>query len=94
MYFVRFFKSGGENYDPRQKITAVYKCLSCGNEHWESGANPAYLNTKEEKRCPKCKCLHLEDERKNLFFKRDFLETQKKQIEMELAQVQAHIEKL
>jgi DNA-directed RNA polymerase subunit RPC12/RpoP len=94
MYFVRFFKSGGENYDARQKINAVYKCVSCGHEHWEPDVNPAYLNTQEEKRCPKCGCLNLEDRRINLISKKNSLEAKKIDIDQELIKITAEIEKL
>ena len=94
MYFVRFFKSGGADYDARQRTNAEYKCVSCSHVHWEPGVNPAYLNIQNEKKCPKCGCLNLEDKKRNLIFKKASLVTQKNEIDKELARVAAEIENL
>jgi hypothetical protein len=61
MKLLRIFKGGGEDYDPRQHKTAVWKCDVCKYEHWEDHINEATFDKLAEKKCPKCGSYSVQD---------------------------------
>lgn len=62
MHFVRTYKGGGANYDPRQKHYAVYHCEVCGSDEDVDITGRAHqVQFDKPRRCPKCKMIDKND---------------------------------
>lgn len=79
MYYVRTFKSGGGDHDPRQKRWAEYRC-HCGHEHQVDITRNKKFDETVDILCPSCKTMSLDDDINK--------------IEMEIIQTQAKLDTL
>lgn len=66
MYYVRTFKGGGQDYDPRQKRFAEYLCDVCGKIECFDITTNATFNFTKARKCPKCGSLGEEDYKRNI----------------------------
>lgn len=93
MYFKRRYKSGGEDYDPRQKHWAEFVCSNC--DHIEdvdiSGGKAATFDFSRERLCPKCNTYGPDDYKKNLMAEIDKLTAARKRIDIEIEECQRKI---
>ena len=83
MYFKRFFKSGGKDYDPRQHYNAEFICTACNNIEWYPNVKPDSFDT-EDRLCPECKSMGVEDRKNKLLAKKKNLEDQENKIRKEI----------
>lgn len=85
MYFVRKYKSGGGDYDPRQKRWAVFHCALCGHdEDINITRTESTFQYDRERRCPACGQLNAGDREKNLKAQLEKLTHEKSKIEIEI----------
>jgi hypothetical protein len=94
MRFVRVFKSGGEDYDPRQHRVAEWACDVCKYVHWEGHINEATLDKMAKKKCPKCGSYSVQDRINALKLRKTELDKEQIRIQQEKTNVQKEIEKI
>jgi rubredoxin len=86
MFFKRKYKSGGADYDPRQRVWAEFVCSNCG--HIEdidiSGGKEATFIFDQERLCPKCHTYNSDDYKKNLQAEIEKLTLSKRNIEVQI----------
>lgn len=93
MYFKRFFRTGYDGSDPRDRHVAEFICDACGHKDWVITTQPESFD-KDVRRCPKCHSLGLDDHRKNLEGKRRDLEAQQLKVREEIEKVIAELDRL
>jgi len=93
MYFVKFFTTGYDGRDPRDRTIAVYKCGACGHSEWYTIPQPSNF-LKEPRCCPACKSMGVEDLRKSLETKRAALEAQQEKVRAEIEKVISELNRL
>jgi len=93
MYFVRTYKSGGADHDPRQKTWAEFHCSICGNDH-NIDVTSTYktFDFQRERVCPHCKQLNSEDRKKNIQAEIDKLTEDKRKIDIKIKQLIKELE--
>ncbi|MDD5651736.1 MAG: hypothetical protein PHF86_15175 [Candidatus Nanoarchaeia archaeon] len=88
MYFVKTYKAGGADYDPRQKIWALYRCSLCKKESLiEVTRTIDTFDFSVERRCEKCGMINSDDRVINM-------KAQIDKLTMEKSRIQVQIEKL
>lgn len=87
MYYLRQFKGGGGDQDPRQKLWGEFKCDTCGKLEWVEIKQPNLFQYDKIITCPKCGSKGKDDLIKAL-------ETKKTQLELEHVRIKAEIEKV
>lgn len=84
MYFVRTFKTGCGDYDPRQKKWAVYKCSICGKETEIDITYNGTFDYSCDRRCPHCKSLGKDDRLNNIKAEIETLTEKKSEIQIKI----------
>jgi len=92
MYFVRTYKSGGEDWDPRQKIWAEFHCALC-DEDSDIDVTRVMdtFQFDRERKCPHCGCLDADDREKNLKAQLEKLTHDKSKIEVEIEKIEREL---
>lgn len=94
MYFVRTYKSGAPDYDPRQKEWAEFHCDVCGEDSdLEVTNRTSQFDFKRERMCPHCKQTNPEDRIKNIEAQINKLTKERKRIEVEIESLIKSLEK-
>jgi len=84
MEFVRTYKSGGEDYDPRQIKWAEFNCTVCGEEtNIDVTANGSF-DYERVRECPHCKSFGKDDYKNNIKKKIKSLTMQQSKIQVEI----------
>jgi DNA-directed RNA polymerase subunit RPC12/RpoP len=91
MYYVRTFKSGAGDYDPRQRIWAVYKCALCDKETEIDITRVERSFQFRERVCPHCGQLNAEDKVINLKAQINKLTVDKSRIEVEIGRLEREL---
>lgn len=95
MYFVRTYKNGCGDYDPRQIIWAEFHCSVCGED---TDINVTRTMTTfqfdRDRVCPHCHCLDPSDKAKNLQSQLDKLTTDKSRIEVEIEKIERELNEI
>lgn len=94
MKLIRVFKSGGEDYDPRQHKIAEWKCDVCKHIHWDAHVNESLLDKLAEKKCPKCGSYSVEDRIHALKLRQTELDKEQIRLQKERVDIQNEIEKM
>jgi uncharacterized Zn finger protein (UPF0148 family) len=94
MYFLRYFKSGGADYDPRQKHWAELKCDVCGNLHQieVTGTKMGRFNPDEDLVCPSCGMKDFMDRRNQIRSKIARLTESRDRIDVEISELLVELE--
>ena len=92
MYFVRTFKNGYQEHDPRRKRFAEYKCSNCGETEWVEIYWNSIVDTTRQIKCDHCNSYGKDDYLNNLISKKGELEKQKTKLEEEIVKLSKEIE--
>jgi hypothetical protein len=92
MYFVKTFKAGGSDYDPRQKIWATYHCSLCNKDSYIDITRVIQsYDYSEERRCTHCHAINSEDKFINLKAQLDKLTTEKSRLQIEIDKIEREL---
>lgn len=94
MKFVRTYKSGGGDNDPRQKTWAEFQCSECGEKHDIDITRNASFDFAKERKCPACGCVSHADRIFNLKAEVEKLTVTKSKLEVQIASLCEEIESL
>lgn len=92
MYYVRKYKSGGGDYDPRQRIWAVFHCAACDTDNDIDITRVLQtFQFDRDRKCPQCGCVCPEDKTKNLQAQLNKLLSDKSKIEIEIDKIEREL---
>jgi formiminotetrahydrofolate cyclodeaminase len=93
MKFVKFFKNGAADYDPRQKTFAEFTCENCNHvlDIDVTGFSKSF-NISKPRACPNCKCINASDYVSNLQKEIEKLTEQKNEIQIRIDNMIKEIE--
>jgi len=95
MYFVRMYKNGCGNYDPRQRTWAVYHCSVCGEDtDIDVTRVMSTFQFDRDRKCPYCGCVSPDDKEKNLKAQLNKLTTQKSRIQIEIDKIERELNEI
>lgn len=94
MKFVRTYKSGGSDNDPRQKTWAEFACTVCGEKQDIDITRNASFDFTKERKCLKCGCTGEADRVFNLKKEVEKLTETKSKLEIQIASLCEEIENL
>ena len=94
-YFVRQYKSGGADHDPRQKYWAVFHCDVCGDdEDVDITGRQHTFQFNASRLCPKCLCHGKNDRLIAIKKEIEELTSTKDNIEVTIEKLIAELEQL
>jgi hypothetical protein len=92
MYFVKTYKSGGEDYDPRQRTWALFKCGLCNKDNViDITRIKDTFDFSCERRCEKCGMINSEDKILNMKAQLNKLTVEKSRIQIQIEQIEREL---
>lgn len=92
MYFVRTYKSGGADYDPRQQIFAEFECSVCGEKTDVNVTTNKTFDYSRIRKCPHCKSFDETDQLNSLKKEVELLIEQRENINKKIFELNNKIE--